>query len=64
MRKVTVKLDRITVSGVLPNWSLQDIHDETGLIPRDGAMFLEREDKDGNTVIQRVRIVPENKDKY
>jgi len=49
MRKVTVKLDRITVSGVLPNWSLQDIHDETGLIPRDGAMFLEREDKDGNT---------------
>lgn len=49
MEKVTVKLDRITVSGVLPNWSLQDIHDETGLIPRDGAMFLEREDKDGNT---------------
>lgn len=49
VRKVTVKLDRITVSGVLPNWSLQDIHDETGLIPRDGAMFLEREDKDGNT---------------
>ncbi|NUB72090.1 Replication initiation protein, partial [Lactobacillus rhamnosus] len=48
MRKVTVKLDRITVSGVLPNWSLQDIHDETGLVPRDGAMFLEREDKDGN----------------
>lgn len=49
MRKVTVKLDRITVSGVLHNWSLQDIHDETGLAARDGALFLEREDKDGNT---------------
>lgn len=49
MEKVTVKLDRITVSGVLPNWSLQDIHDEMGLVTRDGALFLEREDDDGNT---------------
>lgn len=48
MRYVKVKVDRITVSGELPNWSLQEIHAETGLVPRDGALFLEREDADGN----------------
>lgn len=58
MHSIKVKVDRITVSGVLPNWSLQEIHEETGLIPRDGALFLEREDADGN--VENMAFMAEN----
>lgn len=58
MTKINVKVDRITVAGELPNWTLQDIYKETGLIPRDGALFLEREDEDGNT--ENMAFMAEN----
>ena len=58
MTKINVKVDRITVAGELPNWTLQDIYRETGLIPRDGALFLEREDADGN--IENMAFMAEN----
>lgn len=58
MAKIKVKVDRITVAGELPNWTLQDIYQETGLIPRDGALFLEREDADGN--IENMAFMAEN----
>lgn len=50
MYKTAVCVDRITVVGVLHNYSLAMIHDEFGLRLHDGAFYLDRVDDDDNTV--------------
>lgn len=47
MSKIAVRVDRITVSGVLKNYDLRAIHDQFGLALRDGAFYLERPDENG-----------------
>lgn len=47
MSRIAVRVDRITVSGVLKNFDLQMIHDQFGLSLRDGAFYLERPDENG-----------------
>jgi hypothetical protein len=58
MHKITVKIDRITVAGELSNWTLADIHEKTGLVPKDGALMLERQDRDGN--VENMAFMAEN----
>lgn len=58
MQRVTVKVDRITVSGKLPLKTLGEIHELTGLTLKEGAFYLEREDKDGN--VENMAYMAEN----
>lgn len=58
MRKIKVKVDRITVSGEFKNWTLQEIYSKTGLTLRDGALYLERENADGE--LENLAFMAEN----